>query len=828
MSSSDEARPDETQGFAALRTALDVVSHGLVIVDRDHVVTFVNERFCEQYGLSTEIVKPGVPMRRVVEHSVAVGNFPGSTVEDIWQRRQARLESLQPAIFHQDLPSGRRLAIHFAPLPSGGWVKVYQDVTEQSRVEAELREQNRRFDAAIENISLGIAMFDAEQRLIVRNARYCEIFHVDPDVVKPGITLREILAHARAQGRHPNETLDELYDRRRAILERRERGALVQKLSDGREISIVMTPLEGGGWVATYEDVTRARAMEAEVREQNRRFDAAIENMPHGLCMFDAEQRIIVHNQRYVEMLGLDPEVVKPGVTMLDIFRHAIAIGNHPGLTVEDLMRHRAEILAKGEPAYFIQPLVGERFIAISLRPMSGGGWVATYEDVTERRRAEHRIAHMARHDALTGLGNRLVLTEQLSEVLAMGREAALVYIDLDRFKAVNDTLGHSTGDQLLRAVCERMRGALSERDCFVRFGGDEFAVVQVAGGQPEAAERLARKLAGLAAEPFFVEGREIHIGASIGIALAPSQGADPETLMRNADLALYRAKEQGRGTWRVFAPEMDDVTRARRALELDLRTALAEGQFELHFQPQLDLASGGIDAFEALLRWRHPSRGLVAPGEFIALAEEIGLIVPIGEWALRQACRAAARWPHRQRVAVNVSPYQFRGRRLPAQVVRALADAALPASRLEIEITESVLLQDDENTVAVLRELRELGVQIALDDFGTGFSSLSHLRLFPIDRIKVDRSFVRDLSERPDSLAIVRAIVQLGRDLGLATTAEGVETDNQLALVRELGCGAAQGYLISRPMPEAELAGYLAAAAPLRAKRIPRFVARR
>jgi diguanylate cyclase (GGDEF)-like protein len=432
-----------------------------------------------------------------------------------------------------------------------------------------------------------------------------------------------------------------------------------------------------------------------------------------------------------------------------------------------------------------------------------------TFNDLIEhlgaRQTLEQRLEHMAHHDALTDLPNRLRLRQATENELARvqrGETIAVLCLDLDHFKSVNDTLGHPAGDCLLRTAAERLRQSVRETDIVARVGGDEFAVVQVAAEQPRGAIVLADRLIETLAKPFDLDGHQVVIGTSIGIALAPSDGLDTDQLMKNADMALYRAKADGRGVSRFFEPEMDAKMQARRTLEIDLRKALVEDEFELYYQPLVNLQSDAVSGFEALLRWNHPTRGLVPPSEFIPVAEEMGLIVPLGEKILRQACTEAAGWPDDIKVAVNLSPVQFKSKTLALAVISALASSGLPPHRLELEITESVLLQDSELTLTTLHQLRALGVRIAMDDFGTGYSSLSYLRSFPFDKIKIDQSFVRDMSGKEDSIAIVRAVAGLGKNLGMATTAEGVETQEQLRYLRQEGCTEVQGYLFSRPMP--------------------------
>jgi diguanylate cyclase (GGDEF)-like protein len=542
----------------------------------------------------------------------------------------------------------------------------------------------------------------------------------------------------------------------------------------------------------------------------NTTIDAALNNMVQGLCMFDKDERLVVCNERYLQMYGLTLSTVKPGMLLVDILEQRKRQGNFDGNPAHYVAELRAE-MASGASRYTIKQLRDGRSIALLNQPMDGGGWVATHEDITERQRVEARIAHMARHDALTDLGNRVLFRERMDEALArlqQNNEAFAIFVfDLDMFKAVNDSLGHPVGDALLKAVAQRLRDAVGDADTVGRIGGDEFAILQRGEeDQKETALRLAERLMTVISAPYHIEDHRIVIGISIGIALAPADGVEAGELLKNADLALYRAKDEGRNGYRFYEPAMDAESRLRRALECDLRNALARDEFVVHYQTLIDINSRRVCGAEALVRWNHPERGLVPPDRFIPLAEETGLIVPLGEWVLRQACADAAHWPDNVKLAVNLSPAQFRNSPLVEIVVGALADSGLKPGRLELEITESVLLQKHADNLAVLHRLQDLGVGIVLDDFGTGYSSLSYLRMFPFDKIKIDRSFVAELSERSDCAAIVCAVTGLGRSLDIATTAEGVETRQQFELLRAAGCTQAQGYLFSRPKPAAEL----------------------
>jgi diguanylate cyclase (GGDEF)-like protein len=553
-------------------------------------------------------------------------------------------------------------------------------------------------------------------------------------------------------------------------------------------------------------------AREVELKQLNRRIDIALNNMAHGLCMFDAEQKLIVCNRTYVQMYALTPELARPGTMLQAIEAFRATIGN--GAIGNPEQAAAATAIHTREATAFTQQLMDGRTVAVSQRPMQDGGWVAVHEDITERQRAEAKIAHLARHDMLTNLPNRLLFREHLENAfdrIQPDRGFAVHCLDLDHFKTVNDTLGHPIGDELLKLVAARLTEAVSAADFVARIGGDEFAVVQANVARPEQCSQLASRIVGQISRPYDIDGRHIVIGTSVGIAIAPNDGANPDVLLKNADMALYLSKGDGRGTHRFFEGEMDKRLQSRRALELDLRKAITDGEFELYYQPILYLQTGKVTGFEALLRWNHPERGLITPAEFIPLAEETGLILPLGEWVLRTACAQAARWPQPVGVAVNLSAAQFKGRNLVQMALSALAASGLAAGRLDLEITESVLLQGEANTLAVLHQLREGGIQISMDDFGTGYSSLAYLRNFPFDKIKIDRSFVRDMLVRKDCLAIVRAVVGLARSLGITTIIEGIETKEQLDTARAEGCDEGQGFLFSRPMPEREVAEFLA-----------------
>jgi diguanylate cyclase (GGDEF)-like protein len=570
-------------------------------------------------------------------------------------------------------------------------------------------------------------------------------------------------------------------------------------------------------FAAQYQRVAASEqslaAKNAELDTAHRQLDATLSNLSHGVCFFNENKELIVYNRLYYELYDLPAEAIRPGMSLADIAELRIAAGSSAHRTVAEYLAFSDALVRDGTPQDTTIVLRNGRTLAIRAQPMPGRGWVSTHEDITERRAAEVKVAFLARHDVLTGLANRVLFHDRLEQALAMterGKGFAVLCLDLDRFKAVNDTLGHPIGDALLCAVANRLRSAVRETDTVARLGGDEFAILQLSVSDAAETTVVARRIVEAINEVFELDGHKVNIGTSIGIAMAPGDSTDPGQLMKCADLALYRSKQEGRGTWRFFEPAMDALARERRALEADLRLALRLGQLELHYQPMVCSRQRTVTGFEALLRWHHPTRGTVAPADFISVAEEIGLIAEIGAWVLHQACAAAAAWPDHLRVAVNLSTRQFRGQTLVSTVADAMRTSGLSPRRLELEITESLALQTDQATLATLHDLQALGPRIALDDFGTGYSSLSYLRSFPFDTIKVDRCFVGDLQTSDKSVSIIRGIIGLAANLHMKVVAEGVETEEQFEFLSSAGCTEIQGYLFSRPVPGRDVPGLI------------------
>ncbi|MGA3301666.1 MAG: EAL domain-containing protein [Methylovirgula sp.] len=666
------------------------------------------------------------------------------------------------------------------------------------------RQAHTRLRDAIDILPHGLVFLDPEGRYILWNQKYADIYKRSADLFQPGEKLEDTLRVGIARGDYPEAIgREEEWLAHRIGLLFNPSGRHEQRLADGRVIMIEERRTSDGGVIGLRVDITDLKRREESFRLL---FDG--NPVPMFVCTVE-DQRMLAVNDAAVEHYGYDRQALL-GMRISEIHDDSVA-GDLLALYDQSLeteagktWKHRKADGSIIDVAIFSRRLIYDGHEALLI--------AAT--DITERKRAEARVAFMAHHDALTSLPNRILLRLRMNDMLARmqrtGLAAAALCIDLDNFKAVNDTLGHPFGDLLLQAVADRLRSLLREHDTVARLGGDEFAILQSDVTQPEQVSALAQRLLKVISEPYELEGHQIRVGASIGIALAPGDASDPDRLLKNADMALYRAKGDGKGTFRFFEAEMDARVQKRLRLEMDLRSALQTNALKVYYQPIVDLSSGDVNGFEALIRWPHAERGMIPPTEFIPVAEEMGLIAQIGAFVLDRACTDAARWPDHVKIAINLSALQFRHGDLLAIVMTALQNSGLPAYRLELEITESVLLEKSDNMLETLKALRALGVRISMDDFGTGYSSLSYLRSFPFDKIKIDRSFVRDLSVNADSQAIVRAIVGLGKSLGMTITAEGIEEEAHVARLRAEGCNEGQGFLFSHARPANEVEAML------------------
>lgn len=793
-----------------LDTAINHMTQGLVMFDGAQRVALRNERYCELYGLSPDLVKPGLSFRDLL----VLRRKAGSLFEDVDEVFDRVGESIAEGKMHciiSPAMNGRLVRIANEPLEGGGWVATHEDVTERQqllqvreRAEAVAREKSAQLDAALNNMAHGLCLYDAEGRIVVFNRRYCELMGENEDDLL-GRSLVDVLRRRAAAGAvlpDPEEFVASIL----ASVREGEITSVEVPGADDRILRVVRHPIETGGWVATFEDITEQRRAEQE-RDRNRAFlDLIINNVPSAIYVKRADdRRYVLVNAAGECFWGISREAMI-GKTAEEVFSAEEA--SRIEARQNELLRSSGSIFDEREiitPAGMSRTIFSRR---ITFRDQSNQALyiLGVVDDVTERKLAEARIARLAHYDPLTDVPNRTLFREQLMRELSFvrrGAKLAVLCLDLDYFKNINDTFGHQAGDELLKEVAQRIRSCLNEGDLIARLGGDEFAVVRTGLQHPKEAEAFAQQLReAVSGHSYNLNGHQTGSDLSVGIALAPEDGVELDELLNHADLALYGAKAEGRGSYRYYEPEMNARMKRRRSLEVDLRSALLRNEFVLYYQPILDLETGAVTGCEALLRWRHPLRGLVLPAEFVPVAEETGLINSIGEWVLKQACFDATEWPSSVRVAVNVSPAQFRNSALPLVVVGVLAESGLPAQRLELEITESVLMQNNETSLLMLHQLRDLGVRIALDDFGTGYSSLSYLRSFPFDRIKIDRSFVGDLLDGNQAVAIVHAILSLASSLKMRTTAEGVETAVQQRLLQAAGCDEMQGYLFSHPLP--------------------------
>ncbi len=668
---------------------------------------------------------------------------------------------------------------------------------------ADAQKSNDRLREAINILPQGIVFLDADGRYILCNKKYSEIYHKSADLFQPGAYLKDTLRIGVDRGDYPEaEGREEEWIAERLAKLSRPGERHEQLLSDGRTILIEEKLTGDGGVIGLRVDITELKQREASFR-------LLFDSNPVPMIVCAQDERILSVNDAAIAHYGYaraDFEKLK--------ISHIQAFESEAPWTGDQSNEERAartwkHIKADGS---LIDVAIYSRHLPFDDKPAV----LLALMDITERKRAESRLAFMAQHDGLTGLPNRILLRQRLDELLVStrrsGDKVAVLFIDLDNFKAINDTLGHAIGDKLLRGVTKRLKSSLREEDSVARLGSDEFAVVQAGIQRPEDIAFLARRLIDAVSEPYLFDGHTIVSGASIGIAIAPGDGDDAERLLKNADMALSRAKSEGNATFSFFESEMDARAQTRRRIEIDLRDAIENGVLQPHYQPLVDLKSGRITGFEALVRWPHPERGMIPPGDFIPVAEETGLINAVGGLMLRRACMDAAKWPDEVRVAVNLSPLQFRVGNLLSVVMDALKHSGLSARRLELEITETLLLDKSDQVLATLHALRALGVRISMDDFGTGYSSLSYLRSFPFDKIKIDQSFVRDLDSNHDGQAIVRSIISLGKGLGVTITAEGVETEAELSCLRAEGCDEGQGFLFSRARPNGEITQLLLA----------------
>jgi diguanylate cyclase (GGDEF)-like protein/PAS domain S-box-containing protein len=789
------------QANATLDVALNNMAQGLLMFDAAGQIIVANDRYRQLYNLPSDLVKPGCAILDLLKWRAAKGTYSGDPDEYV-RNLLATIARGKTATLEVATGDGRIVSIVNQPMAGGGWVATHEDITEAKR-------QADSFRLLFESNPVPMYVNDAG------NMRFLAVN--DAAVAHYGYSREQFLAMTAFDIR-PTEERERLA---KFILEPyTQRGQQIWQhwKSNGTKIDVaiyskLMTYEGREAFFVAAIDVTQSKRAAEKLRHMHAFLNTVIENVPIPIVVRDArEDRYTLANRATEtlygvsrnEIIGKNPhELYSKEQADFIVARDKEALRSDQPLIIESHSVHT--------PHNGLRVVTSKRVV---IHDESGKPeyLLGVLEDVTEQKLAEQRIAYLAHYDALTGLANRVLFCEQLEQALKRvrhGERLAVLYIDLDHLKRINDTLGHSAGDELLKGVADRLRGCVKDIDVLARLSGDEFAVIQMSFDRPADAAELAVRARDAIQEPFELDGHQVIVDISVGISVAPNDATERDELLKTADIALYEAKNSGRGTYCFYEKDMHERMRARDTLERDLQSALANGEFELFYQPVVALKENSIKSFEALLRWRHPTRGLVSPGEFIGVAEETGLIVPLGEWVLRHSCAEAASWPDDIGVAVNVSSVQLTNKNLANAVIGAIAAAGITPDRLILEITESVFLKNTFANLATLKRLHELGVRFAMDDFGTGYSSLGYLLSFPFSKIKIDRSFITDLTDRKESRAIVRAITDLGRSLKMRVIAEGVETAQQLEQLRILGCAEIQGYLFSPPRPASEIRQY-------------------
>lgn len=803
-------RTDELEQLhRRLEATLQNVDQGIVMIDADGCIAVFNEKFVEMTGLPRSAFEGNPRFHSIVEHMLEAGEFDrmGEAFK-AWVKRRGAQRG--PVSFQRIRPNGVVLQVQALPMPDGGEVRTLSDVTAHVRKSNELRSTRDMFEMTLNNVTQGIMKVDAGGKVLFFNRRVVELLGFPDGLMKEGVTIHELIRWQHESGDFEGQP-QEVLTRVREGDPGPELPCYTRRRPNGTIIQFNTIRLEDGSFVRTFTDITEARAREEAIARAHEEYRSLFENSTVGIFRSTLDGKQLRANPALVRLNGYESEdemlravndIAEEWYVDPRRRREFIEIMEREGRTtdfVSEVYRHKTrERIWVSEASWLVRDQDG--------KPAYFEGMVI---DATERMRTEAEIAHLALHDMLTRLPNRSLFLNTLTAALEnnrRGHEIAVLCLDLDHFKDVNDTMGHDCGDILLRMAARRLVRALPKYGMAARFGGDEFALILPDIRDRDSVVSLARQLVHLLSKPYRIRGSRVYVGASIGIAAAPGDGIDAHELLKKADIALYRAKRDGRGTYACFDEGMTAAILARREIEVDLRRAIAHGEFELHYQPIMDLETGRPSAFEALIRWRHPQKGLLMPAYFIEIAEESGLILQIGEHVLRQACEMMARIPGDVSVSVNLSPIQFRNHQLAVSVVNALAASGLSPHRLVLEITESVLMADDYRTVDILRQLRMLGVRIALDDFGVGHSSLSYLQKFPFNKIKIDKSFVQNNEDDTMNTAIRRAILSLGQDIGIDIIVEGVETEAQRDMLTYEGCRYVQGYLFGRPHPEADI----------------------
>ncbi|WP_246116226.1 PAS-domain containing protein [Denitromonas halophila] len=815
---SDRKRAEEVlqAKHDVLQTLLDNIPSGVTVFDANLNMVLHNDEVLKLVDFPKALAETQPHFSEVIRYNAAHGEYGEVDVEAKVAEMVALARHPTRHVMERTRANGQVLLVRGAPLPGGGFVSVYSDVTERRRMESALQRRSAYLQAILDQLPQGISVFDEQLRLKHWNHKLIEVLELPPAAVYPEVPFDDLIRVPAERGEYGPDDPEHYVRQRREQALRFEHHRFTRSRPNGRTHLVEGQPMtiDGAvvGFITTYTDITDHMQVERELRTRNEIFRTLIDNIPGGVSLFDGEFKLLAANEKFKQLLDFPDELfTQTPVTLESLFRFNARRGEYGPCDVEEKVQALMERAAWREPHLFERTRPNGTVLEIRGLPLPGEGFVTIYTDVTEHKRAMEAVARLAHQDALTGLDNRYTLESRLDQSVAdarrNGKKLALLFIDMDNFKAINDSLGHAVGDEFLIAVARRLRENARESDIVARPGGDEFVLAITNIQAVSAAVRVVTDLFESLAEPVTLGAQQIIPSASVGIAVFPDDGEDRTTLMKHADVAMYSAKSAGRNGYRFFDAAMTVAADERLRLEADLRRALTNGEFVLHYQPKIGAASRRLLGFEALIRWQQRDGSLVAPARFIPLAEETGLIGAIGEWALNTACQTLQRWRGEGlcnlSMSVNLSARQLRNPALPAQVQGALARSGIPPERLEMEITESVAMEDPARTVEILRELKAIGISLSIDDFGTGYSSLAYLKLLPIDCLKLDRTFVIDIETDPNDAAICAATIRLAHTLGLSVVAEGVETVEQARYLDGLDCDVMQGYYFSRPLPE-------------------------
>jgi len=802
--------------LAMFRAILDHLPVGISVFDRDLRLLAINRLLVDMLNFPVGMFERALPtLEELTLFNALRGEYGAGDPHQQTRERMALARKGEAHRFQRTRPDGRVLEIMGAPLPNGGFISIYTDITDHQHIKAALSEQALYLRSVVDHLPQGISVFDQQLHLKCWNATFLEVLELPPESTYQDVPFENLIMYPALRGEYgPGNPVDQVAQRRAMAL-KFEAHRFERTRPNGRTHLVEGRPMQLDGrtvgFVTSYTDITEQKAIERELRQKSEVFQTLVDNIPGGVTLFGADQRLLAHNKEYARLLDFPPELFDGLPTLERFFRYNAARGEYGLGDAEVQVQQLLERARQHQAHHFKRTRPNGTMLEVRGLPLADGSFVTIYTDVTEQHRAAEAIERLAHRDTLTGLANRYTLEARLDQLVADARrherQLAVMFLDMDNFKAINDTLGHGVGDQFLREVARRLSATVRDNDIVARLGGDEFVVVLAEVMDPRDATGVAAKIIAALNQPIELGSHALRASASIGICFYPQDGRDRGALMQSADIAMYHAKNAGKGVFHFFDAAMMTAASSRLELERTLREAVSQQQFVLHYQPQLDASGQHAMGAEALIRWQKPTGELILPDEFIALAEELGLISDIGDWALRTACHTAARWRQKGLVgltmAVNLSALQLRDDKLPQRIASALGDSGLSANALILEITESVAMQDPHASIERLELIRVQGVRLAIDDFGTGYSSLAYLKRLPLDYLKLDRTFVQDLETNSSDAAICAATIGLAHNLGLAVVAEGVETPGQRDYLAKLGCDVFQGHYFSRALSD-------------------------